>query len=57
VSPGYTRGRSVVALPAFATVVGERRLTHTAPLKTVRMGIGVDTSYASYVVLETPSSG
>jgi hypothetical protein len=27
-------------LAAFATVVGEHRVAQTAPLKTVRMGIG-----------------
>jgi ABC-type nitrate/sulfonate/bicarbonate transport system substrate-binding protein len=44
-------GTAVVALAALAVVVGQHRVAQTAPLKTVRMGIGVDMSYASYVVL------
>lgn len=40
-----------MVLAAPATVVGEHRVAQTAPLKAVRMGIGVDMSYASYVVL------
>lgn len=39
-SPRYKLGTAVVVLAAFATVVGEHRVAQTAPLKTVRMGIG-----------------
>jgi hypothetical protein len=45
--PRYKLGTAVVVLAAFATVVGEHRVAQTAPLKTVRMGIDVDMSYAS----------
>lgn len=44
-------GVTVGVLAALAIVLGEHWVGHTAPLKTVRMGIGVDMSYASYVVL------
>jgi hypothetical protein len=47
-SPRYELGTAVVVLAAFATGVGEQRGgAQTAPLKTVRVGIDVDMSYAS----------
>lgn len=44
-------GITVGVLVALAIVLGQHSVARAAPLKTVRMGIGVDMSYASYVVL------